>query len=89
MWPAIFTFAETYVKLTDKITAIFSFASAFFSFITPFIIGPLLEDQPQVLIIIEIAYFCSVVVLFAIIMVIIKRSQRFPIMYTINKSVSI
>ena len=89
MYPSTFVCAETYIKLTDKITAIFSFASALFAFMSPFIIGPTLEKHPEVFMFIEISYFCSVIVIFAIIMIIVKRSQRFPIMYSINQNASI
>ena len=89
MWSAIFTSAETYVKLTDKITALFAFSSDVFAMITTLIIGPLIEKQPQVLMTAEISYLCATAVIFVVIMLIVKRSQRFPIMYTINQSPSI
>ena len=89
MWPATFTLAETYIRLTDKITAIFSFVSPIFTFITPLIIGPLIEKQPYVFMTTEISYFFSVIVIFAVIVIIVKRSQRFPIMYSVNQDASI
>ena len=84
MWSATYTLAENTIRLTDKITALFSFVCPILTFITPLIISPLIEKQPHVFMTAEISYFFATIVIFGFIMIIVKRSQRFPIMYSIN-----
>ncbi len=84
MWPSYFAFAERYVKLTDKVTSIFSIVSSLFSLIAPFVLGPVIENHSEIMLNVEIGDFSIVIILFIIIMFVVKRSQRFPTLYTIN-----
>ncbi|CAG2174712.1 unnamed protein product [Oppiella nova] len=53
IWPSYFQFGEDFVGLTDNIAAIFALVSAICPMITPFFFGPLVEENPDIFIIME------------------------------------
>ncbi|CAG2120268.1 unnamed protein product, partial [Medioppia subpectinata] len=57
MWSSYFAFGEKYIKLTDKNNSVLCFSSALLGFVTPFIIGNLVEKHPEVFIYLEFGYF--------------------------------
>ena len=72
VFPAIFAFAEQYIKINDKISTILIFSSASLTLVTPFILGPLLENNTFILLEFEIVFFSASVILFTIILFVIK-----------------
>ena len=75
VFPAIFAFAEEYIKINDKISTILIFSSASLNLFTPFILGPLLENNSFILLEFEIVFFSSAVILFVVILFVIKPVQ--------------
>lgn len=55
--PSINAFINEYFKLTNQVSALYSFASGIAAMATPLIIGPFLQDHPQILI-----YFLGVLI---------------------------
>jgi fucose permease len=82
MWPAIFAFAEEYIKLTNVIGTIFCFASGIFPIISPFVLGDI-QDHPIVFIFVEIFYLSLSLLLFIIMLFIAKRSNKSNIQHVI------
>lgn len=72
VFPAIFAFAEQYIKVNDKISTILIFSSASLALFTPFILGPLLENNSFILLEFEIVFFSASVLLFVVILFVIK-----------------
>ncbi|XP_054166590.1 uncharacterized protein LOC128964056 [Oppia nitens] len=64
VWPAYFQFGEDFVGLTDAITSIFSFGSQIFPLLSPIICGPLIEKNPNVFLLLELAYFATTCLIF-------------------------
>ncbi|KAH9395222.1 hypothetical protein TYRP_020981 [Tyrophagus putrescentiae] len=75
LWPAWFSFTEKYLKLTDKVSSCFSFLFGVTSLLIPFVMGQLFERYPIVLLIIEVAFLCFSLVLFAVIKLWIARDE--------------
>ena len=72
VFPAIFAFAEQNIKINDKISTILIFSSASLALFTPFILGPLLENNSFILLEFEIVFFSASVLMFAVILFVIK-----------------
>ncbi|CAG2172181.1 unnamed protein product, partial [Oppiella nova] len=68
VFPAIFAFAEQYIKVNDKISTVLVFSSASLALFTPFILGPFLENNAFILIEYEIVFFTASVLLFVVIL---------------------
>ncbi|CAG2104658.1 unnamed protein product, partial [Medioppia subpectinata] len=47
MWSTFFVFGEKYIKLTNKITSVLCFSTAVLTFVSPFIIGNLIERHAE------------------------------------------
>ncbi|XP_054163819.1 major facilitator superfamily domain-containing protein 4B-like [Oppia nitens] len=72
VFPAIFAFAEQYIKVNDTISTILIFSSASLTLFTPFILGPFLENSSFILLEFEIVFFSASVLLFVVILFVIK-----------------
>ena len=77
MWTAFWMLGEECIKLDNRISSVFSVTAGLSGFITPFIIGNLIEKHPQVFLFLEFGYFGLNVVLFLILLFTIhKLSQK-------------
>ena len=68
--------------VTNNMFSVFLALSAICPMISPFICGPLMEKDPQVFLIIELVYFILTIILFAIILIVLKKSSK-PVVKTI------
>ena len=75
-WSATFSHIETYFEITDRIGTIYILLLGALEIPTQFIEGPLLEDEPQVLIFYCFSSLFVSFVCFVIIRVIIFRFDR-------------
>ena len=74
-----FSMAENYVGLTNSVSSILQGTSAICPMISPFIYGPLIENNPQIFILLQLSYLSVAVVSFVIIILIARyniRSER-------------
>lgn len=70
LWPGMLAFTEQHLRLTDKVSSIFSFITGMFSLISPLIITLFIESHPNILFVVcaalaslSLTAFISVVVL--------------------------
>ncbi|CAG2106073.1 unnamed protein product [Medioppia subpectinata] len=56
MYPLYYSFTDKHLTFTNKISSIVSIASQCFPLMSPFLIGPLIEDHPHVLLDLEFGY---------------------------------
>ena len=76
LWSTYFSLAEQYIKLTDKITSVLLFTSQLFPVITPFFIGPLIEEYPQTFLYLEFNSLVVIIILFITIQLIIRKFYK-------------
>ena len=75
MWPAILAFGDQYIKMTNKIGTIFYLSSGVTNIATSFILGPYIETNPIIFILLEVFYFIASLSLFIISLYYVKRSK--------------
>ncbi|CAG2118202.1 unnamed protein product, partial [Medioppia subpectinata] len=59
MYPLYYSFTDKHLTFTNKISSIVSIASQCFPLMSPFLIGPLIEDHPHVLLDLEFGYLAD------------------------------
>lgn len=76
MQPAMMAFTERHLLLTDRVASFYAFIGAFFSLVTPLILGQLFHAFPLVLFLIEAAFYSVSITCFALLRIWIALTPR-------------
>ncbi|CAG2102988.1 unnamed protein product [Medioppia subpectinata] len=76
LWSAYLSLGEKFITLNNRITAIFSIAAGLLGLVSPFVIGPLIEQHPNIVMILTFVYFVLSIVVFTMLWCTSKQSQK-------------